>query len=295
MKAEIFYSVLKYRHGLYLGESLNAGILFFEPYSGKFTFQQGDLKRISNAYPEVNVHFLKQFIATLKNNVTLYSKENLFKFPNEDLEKFISREILFSDAAGLAFGTVEKISVSSENDYNSTKEYLKQLFLVDSNAAILDKRKRNEEYIIATVNNILKSQSLHLSKKIEKEKEIRTKLIHVTFDFFWKESKEHLVKALAFDLENSILIQNKALQTYGMLDQIVDGYENKNQFSVDFLVAKPGNKHHFRELDNALKVIESANAPVNFSFEENWRDYFNEVANESIELHPVDNGIFNKS
>jgi hypothetical protein len=48
MRTNLYYTILKYRHGLILGESLNAGILFFDPSSNQFAFEAGDLKRIAH-------------------------------------------------------------------------------------------------------------------------------------------------------------------------------------------------------------------------------------------------------
>ncbi|WP_439490578.1 hypothetical protein [Algoriphagus sp.] len=285
MRKEIFYSILKYKHGLVLGESLNAGILFYDPSFSTFSFEVGDVKRLANAYPGINVNYLNRFFTTVKNNLKRFERSGYNYFEIGSLKEFISKDVLFSDAAGLTFEEVEKVPVSQSKDVNKTIQFLKELYLVGQNDAEIIPRKRNEDYILSRINAILKSKDPGISKRIEKDKKISTPLIQFNFDVFWKAKSDHLVKALAFDLENSLLIQNKALQIYGALEQLNQEIKKtKNKAVFDLLVTKPGNKDHFKEFDNALKIIDSINAPKTISLEDDWKRYTNELISEAEEL-----------
>jgi len=278
MKRELFYSVLKYREGLILGESLNAGILFFDPTSNQFTFEGGDLKRVASAYPGLNSNFLKQFIFALESNLTRANESNLTQLKTKKLDEFISNELFFSDAAGLSFDSVERIPISENSDIRKTTDYLKQLFVLGLNGNYQYKRKRNEEYILSEINGILKTKEQGIYTKIERERKITTPLIQYTFDMFWKSNTSHFVKALAFDLENSTLIQNKALQLYGALEQLNSEYFNVNDpATIDLLISKPSNSEHHQEFDKALKIIDSGHASISFAFEDEWNHYVNTV------------------
>ncbi len=287
MKRELFYSILKYRQGLVLGESLNAGILFFDPVSNQFTFKCGDLKRISRAYPEISVNFLNQFISTLTHNINRLSDTSFFQFDGDNLESFIRKELFYSDAAGLSFESVERVPISEIGDFQKTINYLKQIFLVGPNEFNQERKKRNEDYILAVVSNILKSKDPRIFDKIKRDETIVTPLIQITFDFFWQGKEVHLAKALAFDLENDLLIQNKALQIYGALEQLNRTYFKTSEAAkLDLLVSIPTNKEHFPEFDKALKIIESTNAPLNISLEKDWNRYTDEiVSNAEVLTH----------
>lgn len=285
MKRELFYSILKYKQGLILGESLNAGILFFDPKSHHFSFEVGDLKRIAKAYPEISVNFLNQFISTLENNIKRLGGGNIFQLQEDKLENFIAKELFYSDAAGLSFESVERIPISENSDSSKTKDYLKELYLVGQGVLQDQRKKRNEEFILSEVNKILKSKAPSLTNRIERNKTITTPLIQFTFDFFWKSKEDHLVKALAFDLENGILIQNKALQIYGALEQLKSAFlEDSQRYKVDLLLSKPLEKSNFKEFDKALEIISSVNVPVNISLEKDWNRYTDNIISNAREL-----------
>ncbi|WP_439474486.1 hypothetical protein [Algoriphagus formosus] len=288
MKKEIFYSILKYKHGLILGESLNAGILFYDPALNSFSFEIGDIKRLANAYPDINYNYLKRFFSTVKENLKRFENSSLSYFEIGSLKEFISKDIFFSDAAGLTFDAVEKIPVSQSNDVKKTILYLKELYLVGQIETERVPRKRNEDFILSQINGILKSKDSEISKRIEKDKKISTPLIQFTFDVFWRAKSDHLVKALAFDLENGILIQNKALQIYGALEQLnLQLNDTNNSSTFDLLITKPGNKNHFKEFENALKIIDSINAPKTIFLEDDWKSYANQILSKAEELTSI--------
>ncbi len=285
MKRELFYSILKYKQGLILGESLNAGILFFDPQSHHFSFEVGDLKRIAKAYPELNVNFLNQFISTLENNINRLGGGNIFQLQEDKLENFIAKELFYSDAAGLSFESVERIPISENSDSSKTKHYLKELYLVGQGVLEGQRRKRNEEFILSEVNKILKRKDPSFINRIERNKTITTPLIQFTFDFFWKSNENHLAKAIAFDLESGILIQNKALQIYGALEQLKPALlEVSRRSNVDLLVSKPIEKSNFKEFDKALEIISSVKVPVNISLEKDWNRYTDNIISNAEEL-----------
>lgn len=285
MRKEIFYSILKYKHGLVLGESLNAGILFYDPTFNTFSFEIGDVKRIANAYPCINYNYLNRFFTTVKDNLKRFDRSGYTNFEIDALKQFISKDIFFSDAAGLTFDDVERIPISENGDSSQTKQYLKELYLVGQGIVDGQRRKRNEEFILGEVNKILKTKDPGISNRIERNKTISTPLIQFTFDFYWKSRVDHLAKALAFDLENGILIQNKALQIYGALEQLRPAFlDAGNNSKVDLLVSKPLDKSNFREFEKALEIITSAEIPVNISLENDWKNYTDEIISNAEEL-----------
>lgn len=285
MKKEVFYAILRYRHGLLLGESLNAGILFYDASNNLFAFEVGDLSRIKAVYPGLNTSFLKRFITTLNQNIKRINQPNLIQGYRESLDEIIRKEILYSDAAGLSFDPIEKITLSDESSYTQTLNYLRQLFLVGVGGDIKTKKKKNEEYILAEVYKILDRRKPNAVKRIEKNKVIETPLVQFTFDFFWKSASSHLGKALAFDLENSSLIQNKALQIYGTLEQLKPNISKElGKFELDFLVSKPTNKELFTEFDRALKIVGSSTVQSRILFEEEWTTYADGIIEEAVDL-----------
>lgn len=274
MKNQLFYTILRYKHGLVLGESLNAGILFFDPTSQQFFFERGDLKRIGGAYLDLKINFLKTHLGVLERNIKKNQPVYFKEWNGTTLEKFISKEILFSDASGLTFDAVEEIPLSEKSTFQSTKEYLKQLFLVGLGFEQSERKKRNEESILGEVYSILRNSDRDYESKIEKNKAVKTALIEFSFDFYWKSLNDHFAKAVSLDLEQPLLIQNKALQLYGALEQFKaqDLFSEKGP-TIDLLVSKPQIPTNFKEFDRAIKIIDSATVPHAIHLEEDWRGY----------------------
>ncbi|WP_297337945.1 hypothetical protein [Algoriphagus sp.] len=131
MKNQLFYSILRYRHGLILGETLSAGILFLDPKSRQFSFERGDLKRLAAAYPDLQLNFLKNNIGVLERNIKKVNGDFTYQVDSSNSGKFVSKELLFSDAAGLTFDAIEEIPLSEKSTFEQTKDYLIQLFLVE--------------------------------------------------------------------------------------------------------------------------------------------------------------------
>lgn len=285
MKNQLFYTILRYKHGLVLGESLNAGILFFDPKNQQFFFEKGDLKRIGGAYPDLKINFLKTHLGVLERNIKKNQSVYSLERNGTTLDKFISKEILFSDAAGLTFDTIEEIPLSEKSTFESTKEYLKQLFLVGLGSEHSDRKRRNEEFILGEVYSILRNSDRDYESKIEKNKAVKTDLIDFSFDFYWKSLNSHFAKAISLDLEQPLLIQNKALQLFGALEQFKaqDLFLEKGPI-IDLLVSKPQIHSNFKEFDRAIKIIDSANVPHAIHLEDDWKSYISELVDTAEPL-----------
>lgn len=69
------------------------------------------------------------------------------------------------------------------------------------------------------------------------------------------------------------------------MEQLNREINNSNWKSIfDLLITKPGNKKHFREFDNALKIIDSIKAPKTISLKSEWKNYANEILSNAEEL-----------
>jgi hypothetical protein len=283
MKRELFYSILRFREGLILGESLNAGILFFNPNSSEFIFEEGNLKRIAASYPDIKVNLLKKYIETLHSNIK--KTQNDLNIELNSLENFISKELFFSDAAGLTFDTLERVPLSDQTSFQQTATYLKQLFLVGYGNKNLEMKKRNEEYILSEVHKILGNKDASYLSKIRRYVKIESPLVQYTFDFFWEGTRPHLTKAVSLDLENNSFIQNKALQLFGAFEQLQSqlAKEYKNP-EIDLLVAKPQIKSNFSEFDKAVKILETVRVPIKIHFESEWSNYANSLIKNASKL-----------
>lgn len=285
MKRELFYSILRFREGLILGESLNAGILFFNPNSSEFIFEEGNLKRIAASYPDIKVNLLKKYIETLHSNIKKAQNGLNIELELNSLENFISKELFFSDAAGLTFDTLERIPLSDQTSFQQTATYLKQLFLVGYGDKNLERKKRNEEYILFEVHKILGNKDVQYHSKIRRDVKIESPLVRYTFDFFWEGKKPHLTKAVSLDLENNSFIQNKALQLFGAFEQLQSqlAIEYKNP-EIDLLLAKPQIKSNFSEFDKAVKILETVSVPIQIHLETEWSNYATNLIDNASEL-----------
>ncbi len=282
MNSKIFYSILKYKHGLLLGEALNVGLLFYFPLVRRFHFELGNQKRISAIYPSADSSLIKEYLNKIERKIEKLQGQFNEIVDSNSLDQFVSKNILFNDVSGISFDTSESFNSTFEKENRIIKE-LSGLFLIEAEDLKLGPiKKRNEEYIISEFQNILGKKSSLALDRIEKNAVITTDLVQLKFDFSWQNGYKNFVKAVSFDLENPSFIQNKALQLVGGLLQ-AESYTKENKARIDFLVTKPSNQELSNEYENAIRILDSYSATSHRIVKENeWPTYADLIAEEII-------------
>jgi len=272
------YSVLQYKHSLTLGESLNVGILFYFSEEDVFEFVSGDGYRAKAIYPDFDNSlfngYLKVIIAKVKNHIDLFNEKPI----GSDFAKYIHKNILAEDAAGLIFREPTQVKNVFNDRAKAIEEYSK-LLLPGINVEKPSVIKHNENYIIKKFNSYIFGQDKSLESKFEKNEIIKTKHFNIKFDLSWQKNTRNFIKPINFDFSDELSIQTKAAVFYSYITDLSDyAFFNKSRF--DFLISKPQHAELQPFYDNALDFLDSAKTSKRLITEDQLEIYSQNILSE---------------
>lgn len=269
------YSILQYKHDLALGEILNVGVLFCFPEDNTFEFVSGDATRAKAIYPNFNNplynSYFKAISNKLKKHIDLFSGQPI----GSDFASYIHNNILAEDAAGLIFREPVQVKNVFGSKSKAIDEYSKFL-LPGINISKPKIEKHNDSYLIKTFTNYCLEKNVDFEEKLSKNEVVKTQHLEIRFDLAWKNSIKNFIKPISFDFTDLSSIQNKAAVFYSYLTEL-NTINKNNQFSFDFLIAKPQNLDFIPAYENAIDFIDSAKCQKRIIFEEKLIDYSQQV------------------
>ncbi|MBD3723474.1 MAG: hypothetical protein IE891_01475 [Flavobacteriaceae bacterium] len=289
------YSVLKYRHSVYLDESINVGVLIYFFNENRLIFKHAQnlnrLKLIYSNPPERVINHLFKVINefTLKYNSSNEIR-NLF-FADEsakDFDLFIDKEILKVDSNSLYF-TKSRL-VENEN-LLSNKIIIDDL--VSTNIIEIEgsqKLKSKETFLLKRFYDNLDGLDFErinrTSKKFYKDYILKNETgTEFKFDYAWQNGTLNLVKPLSFDLKDSRNIADKAYRNLGQFIDLQDEARDLN-LRYDLLIAKPENKSLFKEYDHAINLLSRIDNS-SLVFEEDIDNYSKKAIKALIESNDL--------
>ena len=272
------YSVLQYKHSLTLGESLNVGILFYFSEEDIFEFVSGDGYRAKAIYPDFDNSlfngYLKVIISKVKNHIDLFNEKPI----GFDFAKYVHKNILAEDAAGLIFREPTQVKNVFNDRKRAVNEYSK-LLLPGINIEKPSIIKHNENYIIKKFNSYIFGQDRSLESKFEKNEIIKTKHFNIKFDLSWQKNTRNFIKPINFDFSDEISIQTKAAVFYSYITDLSE-YASANNSRFDFLVSRPQNTVLCRSYENALDFLNSAKTSKHIITEDELETYSQNILSE---------------
>lgn len=272
------YSILQYKHNLVLGESLNVGILFYFPEDHFFEFVSGDGYRAKAIYPDFDnsiFHsYLKAITTKVKKHVDLFNEKPV----GSDFAKYIHKNILAEDAAGLIFREPVNVKNVFSDRINAIDEYSKLLLpgIDIEKPSII---KHNENYILKIFNGYLFSKDKSLENKFKKNETLKTKNFTIKFDLSWQKNIPKYIKPISFDFTDEISIQTKAAVYNSYILDLAD-YASSKESWFDFLITKPQSGNLIRPYENALDYLNNIKAPKKLITEDQLEVYSQNVLSE---------------
>ena len=103
MNRYIFYSILRYKHSIATGESLNVGLIFSFPGTNELVFVEGDAERVEAIYPGVSLKLLDKTLSGIKKKSV--KCKNAPKTQDSFME-YIAKNILLEDSTSLQFSEI---------------------------------------------------------------------------------------------------------------------------------------------------------------------------------------------
>lgn len=281
MSKRFSYSILSYKHSLFLGEVVNIGVLFIFPDENLVEFHYPrKINRIRGLYADFNEGLIKDYLKSFeRKSKSLSSKLDKYAFGYNDIltDHFIVQDasaLQFSDfRTGIYYSDVEDVINrylylvlgEYDSDFEKTKQKL-------SDDDIVRKVKTK----VFELNPVSKE---HL--KFDNRRILRNNHIQFKSDFYWQNGVVNYAKALSFDLSKEEGIINKSLLLNGQLRQLEKSkYKSAH---IDLIIHKPVGTA-FNDVISEATVILQENQIQKRIFD-NWNEYSIEIANNISPLN----------
>ncbi|PWA05097.1 DUF3037 domain-containing protein [Flavobacterium psychrotolerans] len=282
---QYIYSILKYKHSLLLGESLNIGILIYIPNEEKFIFRYSkSLSRIKSIYDIVSEKTIKQYLSQIELKLQTLKSDEIHFYQNELVnffDKFIDKFILPQDGSVLQFSS-SKTSYSYGNDSETIANNLTSKYLLDKEKHIAGITTTKEPILVKKFYGYLSSLDFERinqnANKFYKNYKVRNETGNeFNFDYAWQNGTLNLIKPISFDLKESKGIAEKAYKNFGLFTDL-SNEASSNNLRYDLLIARPTLKSLYREFDHALGLLETLQR-VEIVLEENIEKYSQKAIN----------------
>ena len=276
MSKSFSYSILTYKHSLFLGEVLNIGVLFIFPDENVVEFHYPKkLNRIRDLYGNFNENLIKEYLKAFETKSKSLNRHlDKYVFGYNDL---ISDYLIVEDASALQFDSFrsgiyykpfEEVSKQYVElvlgDYQS--ETIGTIHRITSDrivknvtSKIIDLNPKSKDFLKFDINRILKNK-------------------HVEFksDFYWKNGNINHSKAISFDVVKENTIIDNALLLNAKLRQL-EKSKHKNAH-IDFIIQSPKQENFSDTFDEAISILNENQ--IEKRFYTDWTVYSEMVAHE---------------
>lgn len=276
---QYIYSILKYKHSLSLGESLNIGILIYILDEEKFIFRYSkSLSRIKSVYDIISEKTIKQYLSQIELRLHTLKSDEIHFYQNEVVnffDKFIDKFILPQDGSVLQFSS-SKNSYSYDNDSEIIANHLTNKYLLDKEKHVTGITTTKEPILVKKFYGYLSDldfDRINLNEnKFYKNYKVRNETGNeFNFDYAWQNGTLNLVKPISFDLKEPKGLAEKAYKNFGLFTDLRNE-ASSNNLRYDLLIARPTLKSLYREFDHALGLLETLQR-VDIILEENIEEY----------------------
>ena len=150
------YSILRYRHSAFLGESINLGYVVYFEKENKFFFNQtNNIPRISSLYPDFCYSLIKNYLKDIYEIVQrLNKKPNLFEYDIKgNLNLFLNENVFPFDGTSLIFSSevmCRRHQLSLENVFS----YLSDNYIFNKKMTI--KKEKLKDLFYDKVKNFVR-------------------------------------------------------------------------------------------------------------------------------------------
>lgn len=281
------YRLLKYQYSAILGETFNIGLLLSLPNQESYFIYPKRLHRLKNIYPDVEELHILYYLKGFKERIDKINKLDkgglVFTNGEEDYLTKVSSELIANDDSALQFGKILKSTLYTE-DINKIIEHLHNKYFFPYEKIGEDIPKNDEEYLLKTVKDQLKSKNDDIYTEFfsnKPSKTISNKRTSLEVKLYWKNGATHLIQPIGFDLERPHSIDNKANRFFGKFFLLKDALEKENA-TVDAIVSRPRDKKLFSAYDKALDILQEAPCEI---FEEVQLAEYTERMIKELESH----------
>ncbi|CAL2055944.1 DUF3037 domain-containing protein [Tenacibaculum sp. 190524A05c] len=258
------YSILKYIHSAFLGESINIGILLYFPEEDRFIFKYSkNLKRIKSSYELKSEKIIRHYLQQIERKIRKISQlnsNNGFIF-ERDLDEFISRNILPNDETSLQFSK-SKTSKTRFTDLEEASNSVAEKLLLDKFIYFQETLLKKT---VKPINKFYNKLNTELNLVEKENKKLFFKDYQVTnnengkefkFEYGWQNGSLNLIKSINLNQDTSDKILNITFKHFGLFTALSDEAKRDN-LRYDLFVSKPSEKSFFRDYDYSLSFLDN--------------------------------------
>lgn len=209
------YAVLQYRHDVWVGEALNAGVLLYSESARflrlKARTGQG---RLAQAYPNLDHSAFREAVKALARRFDkIASTSGLFLPSGGALE--VGHKVLLPDDSSLSWGmTGSGVAVDPEEALNRTYARFVGRYEKDAGREV-----RTDEMVFETVRRKLELAELY--ERVQPHV-VRSKFATIQFKHTIENGALHVIQPVSFDSADADHMLDKAARWAGKLQSIAD-------------------------------------------------------------------------
>lgn len=276
MSKKFSYSILTYRHSLFLGEVLNVGVLMIFPDENLVEFHYPKkINRLKGLYNNFNESLVKDYLKAFEQkSKNLNNQLDKYVFGYNDL---IADNFIVEDASALQFEPFRTAIYYS--DFEITRERYINLILSNYNSEINGTtHKLTEDKIVRRLKTKIVELNPNAKEflKLDQNRILTNKHVQFKSDFYWENVITNYTKAINFDLSIEKNIIDKSILLNGQLRQL-EKSKLKN-INIDFVI----NESKDKKLESAIeeaKAILNENQ-IHKSLYTNLKTYSEHVASQ---------------
>jgi hypothetical protein len=247
------YVVLQYRHDVWVGEALNAGVLLFSESARflKLKTRTGQ-GRLAQAYPDLDHGAFREAVKAMARRFDgIVSNSGMFLPKGGALE--IGQSVLLPDDSSLSWGmTGSGIADAPEDALN--KIYSRFVGRYDKAAG---REPRTDDMVFETVRRKLEIAELYWQVQPEV---VRSKYASISFKHTIKNGALHVIQPISFDSADAENMLDKAAKWAGRLQSIA---ELQGKVRPYFVTGKPTDQSLMGQYGKMVELLRASPlAPV---------------------------------
>ncbi|MDX1819801.1 MAG: DUF3037 domain-containing protein [Paracoccaceae bacterium] len=242
------YVVLQYRHDVWVGEAMNAGVLLFSESARflKFKSRTGQ-GRLANAYPDIDHNAFRDMVKALGRRFEkIASGSGLFLPSGGALE--VGQKVLLTDDSSFSWGMTGS-GATADPQQELEKIYARFVGRYDKNAG---REVRTDEMVFESVRRKLEIASLY--QRVQPHT-VRSKFATIPFKHTIENGALHVIQPVSFDSADSEHMLDKAARWAGKLQSIAD---LKGKVRPYFVTGKPTDPALIEQYNKMLGLLRTS-------------------------------------
>lgn len=242
------YAVLQYRHDVWVGEALNAGVLLFSENARflKLKARTGQ-GRLAQAYPDLDHGAFRDAVKAMGRRFDKIASTSGLFLPSGSALK-VGQKVLLPDDSSLSWGMTGS-GVAADPEEALDKIYARFVARYDK---VAGRDVRTDEMVFETVRRKLELAELY--QRVQPQV-VRSRFATIPFDHTIANGALHVIQPVSFDSADADRMLDKAAKWAGRLQSIAD---LEGQVRPYFVTGKPTDPSLIGQYDKMVELLRAS-------------------------------------